>query len=424
MKLKLLSLLLLVSIMLLPLSVRAEIDDSTLFMDAFTAYQRKDYLLSVEKLNKLTQLFPDSPLRDVSLLMLSRSHQRSGDNDAAARTVNLFFSEFSGNSIAASVEDELINLGKRQKSGEKLLQNRQQRLAAQKVRADQLALERAAVEKLERERLARERADRERIERERAEAERREQQRLAALKAERDAVKFDFEPIVQQPVVAAGAKAVLPFTLANRSIHTEEFVLAALTPSGAEAAVATAHGEPQPVRTVKLKSKEMFRGTVSFAVPAGLVDGSRMNVTIKASSVKFNDIEQKQVIQSVVSAPLLRVVSRMEKPQVKPGEQISYKVSLLNAGSQEAREVDLRIALPARLKLLNAGDGGCWVENEQVAACRVSNVLQGTMTERTLTVMVRDGGEEAKVRATVDLVQTVLQLKQSFQSSPFAIVKP
>jgi len=38
--------------------------------------------------------------------------------------------------------------------------------------------------------------------------------------------------------------------------------------------------------------------------------------------------------------------------------------------------------------------------------------------------MVRDGGEEAKVRATVDLVQTVLQLKQSFQSSPFAIVKP
>jgi len=94
MKTKLLTLLLLVSIMLIPLSVRADMDDSSLFMDAFTAYQRKDYLLSVEKLNKLTQLFPDSPLRDVSLLMLSRSYQRSGDNEAAARTVNLFFPSF------------------------------------------------------------------------------------------------------------------------------------------------------------------------------------------------------------------------------------------------------------------------------------------------------------------------------------------
>jgi hypothetical protein len=318
----------------------------------------------------------------------------------------------------------LVNLGKRQKNGEKLTQNRQLHLAAQKTRADRLAQERLVAEKLERERLARERAERERIERERAEAERREQQRLAALKAERDAVKFDFEPVAPRPVVVAGVKALIPFTLANRSLHTEEFALAALTPSGAEAMVATVQEDHQPVRTVKLKSKQMFRGTVSFPVPADLVDGSRQNVTVKASSVKFNDITQQQVIQSVVSAPLLRVVSRMEKPQVKPGEQTSYKVSLLNAGSQEAREVDMRITLPARLKLLNAGDNGCWIENEQVVACRVSAVPQGTMTERTLTVAVREGGEEAKIRATVDLVQTVLQVKQSFQSSPFAIVKP
>jgi len=355
--------------------------------------------------------------------MLSRSYQRSGDNEAAARTVNLFFSEFSGSALAASVEDELINLAKRQKNGEKLAMNRQLRLAAQKVQAERLAHERALAEKLERERLARERADRERIERERAEAERLELQRLAALKAEREALKFGFEPIAKLPVVAAGATAVIPFTLANRSMNTEEFQLSALSPSGAEAVVLTAQGNPQPVRTVKLKSKELFKGAVSFAVPADLVDGSRLNVTIKATSSRFNDLGQQQVIKSMVSAPLIRVVSRMEKPQAKPGEQISYKLSLLNAGSQAAREVDLRINLPASLKLLNAGDNGCWIENEQTAACRISTVPQGTMTERTLTVMVRDGGEEAKVRATVDLVQTVLQLKQSFQSTPFAIVK-
>jgi len=118
--------------------------------------------------------------------------------------------------------------------------NRQLRLAAQKVQAERLAHERALAEKLERERLARERADRERIERERAEAERLELQRLAALKAEREALKFGFEPIAKLPVVAAGATAVIPFTLANRSMNTEEFLLSALSPSGAEAAVATA----------------------------------------------------------------------------------------------------------------------------------------------------------------------------------------
>jgi len=45
------------------------------------------------------------------------------------------------------VEDELINLGKRHKNGEKLVMNRQLRLAAQKVRADQQAHERAVAEK-------------------------------------------------------------------------------------------------------------------------------------------------------------------------------------------------------------------------------------------------------------------------------------
>lgn len=408
----------------LPVSLRAEVDDSSLFMAAFTAFQHKDYLDSVEKLNQLDRLFPDSPLRDVSLVMLARAHQRSGDNDAAGRTINRFLAEFSGNSLSASVEDELIALGKRQKNGEKLLPNRNLHLAAQKVRNEQLARERALAEKLERERQARERAERERIAKERAEAERREQERLAAIKAERDAIRFDFEPVAARPVVAAGSTAAIPFTLVNRSMRHEEFVLAAQPPAGTEAVVVAAHEPSQPVRTAALKPKETFSGVVSFAVPPDQVDGARLNLTVKASSTRFNDIEQHQVIQALVAAPLLRVVSRLEKAQAVPGEQLAYKVSVLNAGSQPAKEVDLRITLPARLKLLNAGDNGCWVENEQTAACRVGEISQGTMAERTLTVQVRDGGEEQKLRTTVDLVQTVLQQRQSFPGAPFAVVKP
>lgn len=410
--------------LLLPAGAFAEIDDSTLFMDAFNAFQRKDYLLSVEKLGKLNQLFPDSPLRDVSLLMLARSYQRSGDNDTAGQTINRFFSEFSGNSISASVEDELIALGKRRKNGEKLAQNRQLRLAAQKVRADQLAHERAAAEKIERERLARERAEREKIARERAEAERREQERLAALKAARDAVKFEIETAPAKSAIAVGTKGALAFTLINRGTGVEEFTLELTAPANMENAIANAADPGKPVRTVTLKPRESFKGTVALPIPPALVDGSRTTATVKVSSVKFNDLAQQRDIQAIASAPLLRVVSRMTSNQLKPAEQASYKVSVLNAGSLAAKEVDLRITLPARLKLVNAGENGCWIENEQMAACRISNIASGSMSERTLTVAVRDGGEEAKLRASVDLVQTVLQTKQSFPGSPFNIVKP
>ena len=106
---------LLLCTILLPLSlafpVQAEVDDSSLFMEAFNAFQRKDYLFSAEKLAQLNQHFPDSPLRDVALLMLARSNQRAGDNETAARIINQFSSEFGSSSLAGSVEDDLLALG-------------------------------------------------------------------------------------------------------------------------------------------------------------------------------------------------------------------------------------------------------------------------------------------------------------------------
>jgi hypothetical protein len=37
--------------------------------EAFNASKNRDYLLSVNKTSQLNQLFPDSPLRDISLLL-------------------------------------------------------------------------------------------------------------------------------------------------------------------------------------------------------------------------------------------------------------------------------------------------------------------------------------------------------------------
>ncbi|MDD2581584.1 MAG: outer membrane protein assembly factor BamD, partial [Desulfuromonadaceae bacterium] len=96
----------------------AEIDDSTVFVEAFNAYQQKDYLLAIEKCNQLSQVFPDSPLRDVTLLLTARASLKSGDNERATKYVTLFSTEFPDSSLKSSIEGDLRLLSNRHQKGE------------------------------------------------------------------------------------------------------------------------------------------------------------------------------------------------------------------------------------------------------------------------------------------------------------------
>jgi TolA-binding protein len=122
----------------------AEIDDSTVFVEAFNAYQQKDYLLAIEKCDQLNQVFPDSPLRDVTLLLMARASLKSGNNERAAKSVALFSTEFPESSLKTSVEDELKMLVSRHQKGEVLAADKTLQSAACKVSSDRLARERAA----------------------------------------------------------------------------------------------------------------------------------------------------------------------------------------------------------------------------------------------------------------------------------------
>ena len=423
------SITLLLCTILLPLALafpaQAEVDDSSLFMEAFNAFQRKDYLLSAEKLNQLNQHFPDSPLRDVTLLMLARSNQRAGDNETAARVINQFSGEFGSSTLAGSVEEELLTLGKRQKAGEKLTPNRQLQLAASKVRNEQLAIERAAAEKAERERLARERAERERLAREKAEAERRERERLAAIKAARDAISFSIEPAAGDLRAEAGVATTIPFELVNQGNGTEEFSLEGIFPPGLNGTLTAAEEGHRGLSKIPLAPKQSFKGLLTFTLPGNRVDGSRQSLAIKAASVKFNDLVQTKELQITTQAPLLRAVAKLQRPAATPGETLSYRVTVLNVGSTAAKEIDLRISLPKHLKLTNAGsDSSCWIENEQLAACRISSIASGQLSERSLTVFVRDNAKGQGLRGSVEVLQTVLQTKESFQGAGFSIKQP
>jgi len=416
-----LSVLLLMLCMLTPAPVYADSDDSSLFMEAFTAYQGKDYLFSIDKLHQMDQLYPDSPLRDVSLLMLARAHQHSGDNEAAGTTINQFQKEFGTGPLADSIESDLLALGKRRQSGEKILQNKQLRAAALKVRNEHLALERAAAMKAEQERLAQERADRERIARQKAEAERRERERLAALKAARDAVKFSLATQGGLSALETGAAAFVPFQLVNLGKDAEEFLLESSLPSGVEGIITQASDRTQPVQKITLQPRQHADLLISFKMPSDRVDGARIVVAAKAVSTKFSDISKSHEITVTAAAPLLRAVSRLQKQTATSGESSNYKVTLLNVGSKTAKEIDMRINLPQQLKLVDAGGEGCWVENDQLAACRISSLASGQMTERNLKVLVRDDTTGKPIKGLVEVLQTALQIKESFAGAAFTV---
>lgn len=409
----------------LTIPVSAEVEDSSLFMEAFNAFQRKDYLSSAEKLKQLNQHFPDSPLRDIALLMLARSNQRAGDNEAAAGVITQFNGEFGTSTLAGSVEEELQALGKRRQAGEKLTPNRQLQAAAAKVRNEQLAVERAAAEKAERERMAREKAERDRIAREKAEAERRELERLAAIKAARDAIRFSIEPPAGELPAEVGVAATFPFELLNQGAGIEEFALEGVFPPGLNGSLKAAERAQQKLTKIPLAPKQGFKGLLTVTLPGDLVDGSRQALIIKAASLTFADLVQSRELQVTAKAPLLRAVAKLQRPTVAPGETLGYRVTVLNVGSVAAKEIDLRISLPSQLKLTGVGnDSGCWIENEQLAACRIGAIANGQLSERSLTVTVRDKSAGQNLRGTVEVLQTVLQTRESFQGAAFSIKQP
>jgi hypothetical protein len=352
--------------------------------------------------------------------MLARSNYRSGEYDAAARTINQFTAEFATSTLAGSVEEDLLAIGKRQKNGEKLLTNRTLRLAAQKVRNEQLAIERAKIEKAERERLAHEKAERDRIAREKAEVERKERERLAAIKADRDSIKVAIL-ISALPAIETGQTTVIPFEIANRGINSESFSVSHDLPAEYNATITTEN--KAELKEITIPARGSFRGLLTLKMPTEKVDGFKTIQMIKASSKRYNDIFETGEAHLVAAAPLLRGVVKLHKGTVAPAETVPYRVNILNVGTVAAKEVDLRITLPAQLQLVDAGDNGCWQETEQLAACRIAKIDSGSISERVLKVKVRDTATGQNLRGTLEVIQTVLQTRETFHGASFNIVK-
>jgi len=396
----------------------AEIDDSTVFIDAFNAYQQKDYLLAVEKCDQLNQVFPDSPLRDVTLLLIARASLKSGNNERAAKSVIMFSTEFPESSLKTSVEDELKVLASRHQKGEVLAANKALQNAALKVSNDRIARERAAELQREMERVAKAKAEQERLARLKLEEERREKERLLAEKRAKESIHAAITLLEGAEPVAVGGNGVLPIEISNKGTGSEEFGLTVSAAKGYDAILVRAGKPDESVARLQLAAGETFKGSVIFKMPAEMVDGHRSVMTITAVSTKFSDVSFQKEVVVTSSAPLVRAVAKLVKQKVSPGEKLRYRVTVLNAGSLPARDLTVRLQLPPQVDFLGAPDVSFKQEPNGLLVFMVDHLEIGKLAEINLDVKIREDiavGQE--LRGRVEVTNGSLHRKDSFTAT-------
>ena len=371
----------------------AEIDDATVFVEAFNAYQQKDYLLTIEKCGQLNQVFPDSPLRDVTLLLVARASLKSGDNERAAKSIIMFSTEFPESSLKTSVEEELKTLANRHQKGEILAPDKTLRTEASKVRSDTVAREQAAALKLEKERLLAEKLAKESI--------------IAAI-----------TPLESSLAVPVGGNGRLPIEIVNTGKNSEEFLLSVTAAKEYNAILTKADKPNENLTKLTLAAGETFNGSVLLRMPPEMVDGHRSSMTIKVVSAKFSDVSFQKETVVISSAPLVRAVAKLSKPKAAPGEKLRYRVTVLNAGSLPAQNLTVRLQLPPQIVFKGVSDIPFDQESDGTLVFKVAQVEIGKLVEIGLDVKVReDSSVGQELRGHVEVVNGSLQRKDIFTAS-------
>jgi uncharacterized repeat protein (TIGR01451 family) len=396
----------------------AEIDDSTVFIEAFNAYKLKDYLLTIDKCDQLNQIYPDSPLRDVTLLLVARASLKSGDMERAAKSVSMFLSEFPESSLKTSVEEELKALASRHQKGEVLSADKGLQNAARKVRSDSLAQERAAELKLEIERAANAKAEQERLARVKLGEEHREKERLLAETIAKTSIKVLITLHEGAGAVPVGANGSLLVEISNKGKNSEDLLLTIAAAKEYAAILIRANRPDDNITRLHLAAGETFKGAVLFRMPAEMVDGHRSIVTVKAVSAKFSDVSFQNETILISSAPLVRAVEKLVKQKVTPGEKLRYRVTLLNAGSMPAQNLTVRLQLPPRIDFQGVADVTFTQEPNGTLVFKIDQIETGKLAEINLDVKVlEDSAAGQELRGNLEVVNGALQKKEIFTAT-------
>src|SRR5439155_27378561 len=111
---------------------------------------------------------------------------------------------------------------------------------------------------------------------------------------------------------------------------------------------------PSVTETLRLGIGEKARFVLRARVPVEMSDGFAQEFEVKATSKSDPSVSQAAPTALVASAPSLRGTLSVDRTSVKPGDTLSYTLSLTNAGSADASSARVVVAYPGALRLTEA----------------------------------------------------------------------
>gem|GEM_PF-401709 len=236
---------------------------------------------------------------------------------------------------------------------------------------------------------------------------------------------FEFNLLAEPKAYNVGQPVAIPFELINRGNGNDVFTLASSFPSEFKAWFAAAAAAPTTgiTQTTQLAPGESFKGTINLLIPVASIDGLRFTHPVRASSRFLQEATQSREVKVTAAAPLLRAIVKTAKTQPLPGENVAYRVALLNVGSVAAQDITFRLDYPPQLEPLESTTAGFKQESKGVLILSGLNVNSGESKEFTLEFRLKGdslAGQELLTRGEVR--NNRLETTAAFVSNP-AIVQ-
>lgn len=291
-------------------------------MSGFNAYQNKEYQAAVDSISRLLEKYPDTSLRDMAIFWLAKAYHKTGNRQEAGKHMARFLREYPESPLRGTVEQDLLALARKYEKAEPIAA----RPAPPKAPATAApAADKTAAEK--------------------AAAENAAAQVLNLEVAQYANVDVQVGPAAETQ--EAGKRFTIPLEIVNSGNGGDSFQLESSFPPefGFYFAAAAAPGTPI-LSTPTLAMGERFRAVATGTMPRGSIDRQRSSYPIRIVSSFAKEVSLTREIALIASAPLLRAVIKGDKAKLLPGEQVSYRISLVNIGTAPARKVALRVGYP------------------------------------------------------------------------------
>ncbi len=161
-------------------------------------------------------------------------------------------------------------------------------------------------------------------------------------------------------VAVSGDSVTVPFGVMNRGNAEDAFLLTATLPPSfqpvffhdAEGNGKVKDGEPSVTETPRLGIGQRARFVLRARLPIEMSDGAGQPFEIKVSSKSDPAVSQAAPTTLAASAPALRGTFALDRAQVKPGDAVSYTLSLSNVGSADARSARVVVSYPGAFRLM------------------------------------------------------------------------